>query len=114
MKKLISFVFIAAIIIACGSTDDKKSSKSTSTASAKAENKPDGEKIYKTYCVTCHGVRGDMGASGAFNLTTSVLTLEERIEVITNGRNTMTPFKSLLDEEKIKAVAEFTMTLKKE
>jgi mono/diheme cytochrome c family protein len=53
-----------------------------------------------------------MGASGAFNLKTSALPVEERINVITNGRNAMTPFKDLLTADKIKAVAEYTMTLK--
>ena len=54
-----------------------------------------------------------MGASGAANLTETKLTLDEKIAVITNGRNTMTPFKGLLSEAKIKAVAEYTEKLKK-
>ena len=54
-----------------------------------------------------------MGASGAFNLTTSELTVDERIAVITNGRNAMAAYKDLLKEEEIKAVAEYTMTLTK-
>jgi len=74
----------------------------------------DGKKIYKQYCVTCHGVYGDMGASGAANLATSKLKLNERVAVITNGRKTMASFKALLDKAKIKAVAEYTMTLKAE
>jgi mono/diheme cytochrome c family protein len=74
----------------------------------------DGKKIYKQYCVTCHGIYGDMGASGAANLTISKLKLNERIEVITNGRKAMASFKALLDKEKIKAVAQYTMTLKPE
>ena len=77
-----------------------------------ANPKPDGEKIYKTYCVTCHGLYGDMGASGAANLAKSKLPLEERIKVVTNGRNTMTGFKSLLTPDKIKAVAKYTLELK--
>ena len=77
-----------------------------------ANPKPDGEKIYKTYCVTCHGLYGDMGASGAANLTKSKLPLEERIKVVTNGRNTMTGFKSLLTHDQIKADAKYTLELK--
>ena len=76
--------------------------------------KADGEKIYKQYCVTCHGLRGDMGVSGAANFVESKLKLEERIKVITNGRNNMASFKALLDKEKIKAVAAYTMKLTKE
>jgi mono/diheme cytochrome c family protein len=76
-------------------------------------DKPDGEKIYKQYCVTCHGIGGDMGVSGAANLATSKLTEAERIKVITTGRNNMASFKALLDKDKIKAVAAYTMKLKK-
>jgi mono/diheme cytochrome c family protein len=56
---------------------------------------PDGHQLYKSYCVACHGVKGDMGASGAYDLSGSKLTLEERIQVITNGRNAMASYKSL-------------------
>jgi mono/diheme cytochrome c family protein len=52
-----------------------------------------------------------MGASGAYNLQESELTLEERINVITNGRKAMTAFEALLDEKEIKAVAKYTMKL---
>jgi len=110
MKKLYFLAFIALVAFACSSSDKNGQSK---TSTAAASTKVDGEKIYKTYCVTCHGVYGDMGASGAFNLTTSTLSLDERINVITNGRNAMTPFSNLLNEEKIKAVSEYIEKLRK-
>jgi mono/diheme cytochrome c family protein len=107
MKKTITIAVFAAVLFACSSEGSKENH-----ASQAAATKVDGEKIYKTYCVTCHGIAGDMGASGAFNLKTSVLPLEERIKVITNGRNAMTPFKGLLSEEKIHAVAEYVEKLR--
>lgn len=109
MKKTFLLPLFAAFIFACGPSGNENE------ASGKTASKPavDGEKIYKTYCVTCHGLYGDMGASGAFNLQTSTLSLDERIHVITNGRNAMTPFKELLSEEKIKAVAEYVEKLRK-
>ncbi len=109
MKKAIVFTLFSALFFACSQSGDKGGS-SGETAAAPVIN---GEKIYKTYCVTCHGLYGDMGASGAFNLQTSVLPVEERINVITNGRKVMTPFKDLLSKEKIEAVAAYTLTLKK-
>ncbi len=105
------FAIIAGIVFACGQQETPGAN-----AAAKAEAvaaKPDGEKLYKQYCVTCHGLYGNMGASGAYNLQKSELALEERINVITNGRNTMTAFKSLLSEERIRAVAEYTLELSK-
>jgi mono/diheme cytochrome c family protein len=97
-------------IWACGGSEQAAASGDGASAAAAA---PDGGKIYKTYCVACHGLYGDMGASGAFNLQTSALAVEERVQVITKGRNVMTPFESILTPEQIQAVAEYTMTLKK-
>lgn len=115
MKKVLILIALGAFAIACGSeTSNDGATTSSTTATATPVKKVDGEKIYKNYCVTCHGLYGDMGASGAHDLTQSVLSLEERIKVITDGRNTMTPMKGLLSEEKIKAVAEYTITLKKD
>lgn len=113
MKKFLIILSITALIIACGSNDESESAASNTTASTEsAAPAIDGKKIYKQYCVTCHGLYGDMGASGAFNLQTSELSVDERVNVITNGRNLMTPFKSLLEPDEIKAVAEYTMELK--
>ncbi len=71
-----------------------------------------GKNVFKTYCILCHGADGKLGLNGAMDMTQSILTLEERIQVITNGRNTMAPYKGVLDEAEIKAVAEYTMIFK--
>ena len=108
--KKYSFLLIAIIgLLACSNPGESETARS----SVAQETAPDGEKIYKINCVTCHGLYGDMGASGAHDLTASQLSLDERIAVITNGRNAMMPFSSLLDEAEIRAVAEFTLTLAK-
>jgi len=72
----------------------------------------DGHSVYKKYCVACHGVRGDMGGNGAFDLSRSALSLEGRVEVIANGRNSMTAFGWRLSPGEIQAVAEYTMQLR--
>ncbi|MCI5081269.1 MAG: cytochrome c [Saprospiraceae bacterium] len=115
MKKILFFLIAAVAIIACGNAGTETEKKPTSKARTASATPPkaDGKKIYKQYCITCHGLYGDMGASGAANLTESKLTVEERIQVITNGRKTMAAFKSLLNEEKIEAVAKYTMELTK-
>lgn len=111
MRYLAFILVLAFAVFACGGEPPKEQKAGKKEAPKK--KKVNGEKVYKQYCVTCHGVYGDMGASGAFNLTESKLTLDEKIDVITNGRNTMTPFKGLLSDAKIKAVAEYTEKLKK-
>ena len=117
MKKAILFVVCLALGWACGNTAQNADGQESTTASEETAATqevaaPDGEKIYKQYCVVCHGIAGDMGASGAFNLTETELSIEEKMVVITNGRNTMTAFGSLLEEDEIKAVAEYTEKLK--
>lgn len=112
MKHTLAFLFIATFIYACGGSDTPDETSGAQQATT-ATSQADGKKIYKQYCVTCHGLYGDMGASGAFNLTTSELPVAERIVVITKGRGVMTPFESLLDADEIAAVAEYTLELKK-
>ncbi len=117
MKRILIFIALAGISWACGDNADSESNTGAVASASEPEPKPegpDGEKIYKQYCVVCHGIYGDMGASGAFNLTESELPVEERMIVIKNGRNAMPAFGAILDEDKIKAVAEYTLTLKKE
>ena len=114
MKIVLVFTLMAAFVFACANKEGAKTSSNSKEVAQKQSKKIDGAKIYKQYCVTCHGLYGDMGASGAHDLTASPLSLDERIQVITKGRNLMAPFESLLNEEKIKAVAKYTLTLKKQ
>ncbi len=107
IRIIIVISFIGALIFACGN-DSNNESPTKKTAKA-----VDGKKIYQRNCVVCHGVYGDMGASGSFDLTESGLSKDEVIAVITKGRNAMTPWESILSEEEIKAVAEYSMTLRK-
>ena len=112
MKFLFAFLCIAGLVLACGGGSDTPADGGNARTTAANDDGPDGKSIYKQYCVTCHGLYGNMGASGAFNLTTSELSVPERITVIKKGRGAMTPFESLLDEAEIKAVAEYTLELK--
>lgn len=72
-----------------------------------------GSEIFRKNCVTCHGAAGNLGLNGAYDLTKSILSHEERVAVITNGRKLMTPFGAILSAAEIKSVAEYTETLKK-
>jgi mono/diheme cytochrome c family protein len=109
IKNILLFTMIALVVIACGNADP---GTGIAAMAAVEEQPSEGAKIYKQYCLTCHGLYGDMGASGAANLQESKLTLEQRVEVITNGRNTMTGFKTLMSEDKIKLAAQYTFELK--
>lgn len=110
MKKIFVIAIIAGAIIACGGADKKNTDKPS--PNKKVAKALDGKKIFKQNCVICHGADGKLGINGSKDLTLSEMDLEERIAIITNGKGTMTPFNALLSEDKIKAVAEYTFTLK--
>jgi mono/diheme cytochrome c family protein len=67
--------------------------------------------LYKRYCSNCHGIDGNLSISGASKLRYSTMSLEERVWIITNGRNTMTGFNGKLSEAEIRQLAEFTLQL---
>lgn len=99
MKIISVLILLNLFFWACTSTSEKKQTVA-------------GIDIYKSRCVTCHGTDGKMGMNGAKDLPASPLNLEQRIAVITHGRSIMPGFKEIMSAEDIKAVAEFTMTLK--
>ncbi len=106
MKQFICLAIIVSVIIACGSNGNNNTDQST-------VNVEDGKKIFKQYCVACHGIDGQLALNGAIKFKESVLSLDERVSVISEGRKLMTPFKGLLTEEEIKSVAAYTVQLTK-
>ncbi len=67
--------------------------------------------LYKRYCSNCHGIDGNLSVNGAAKLRYSTMSMDERIWIISNGRNAMTGFSGRLSEAEIRQVAEFTMQL---
>jgi cytochrome c6 len=71
-----------------------------------------GQQVYTMYCTACHGADGTMGFSGATNLKTSVLPLEDRIKIVTHGKNIMNAFKGVLTKEEIESVSVYVESLR--
>jgi len=116
MKIWYAFVLICfAITIGCGGGDsngsEKKAAPEKEAKTAKADA-PNGEKIFRTYCITCHGIDGKLGLNDAKDLSVSEVPLEERLLQVTKGKGLMTPFEGILSEEQIKAVVDYTFTFK--
>ena len=103
-KAIFCLLLLGFICYACGSDGNKNKSDQPRNIL--------GEKVYKRNCLACHGLDGKAKTNGALDITESTLNMDERILLIKNGRKTMTPFKTMLKEKEIKAVAEYTFTLK--
>jgi cytochrome c6 len=97
--KMLFSAAVIALIVACGGGDGGSNEL--------------GASVFKTHCQLCHGADGKLGLNGAKDFTTSPLTLDERIDVITNGRNTMLSYENTLSKEEIEAVAKYTLSFKK-
>lgn len=116
MSRVGFFLFFLAVIgvVACESEADKSvgQTKATQTTGQKTIASV-GMVVFRQNCVICHGADGRLGLNGAKDLTLSERPLEERVQLITHGKNLMAPFQSILSPEEIAAVAAYTLTLKK-
>ena len=96
-------ILAATILLACGNA---------SSGVAGGPPPSEGELVYNTNCAMCHGRKGDLGLSGAKNLVMSVLSREEVITMVTNGKGAMMPYGTTLTKEQIAAVAEHVLSLR--
>ena len=73
----------------------------------------DAKKKFKTFCATCHGFKGDLNVNGAKDLTISKISLEESVAQVYHGKGLMTPFKGIMTDAEIVAVAKWIEGLRK-
>ena len=117
MQKLSLLFVLALIVLACGGGEDAPGEAPMANADKKpAAKEINVKKIWKVRCIACHGLYGDMGTNGAANLQEVTSDLDYRINIITNGSENgiMTAFGEILDEDEIKAMAEYTMSFNKD
>lgn len=62
--------------------------------------------------MNCHGSDGKMGMSGARDLSASLLSHDEKVNLIKQGKNAMMSFEDQLTQEQIEAVTVYVETLK--
>ncbi|MFN4233773.1 MAG: c-type cytochrome [Bacteroidia bacterium] len=97
------FIILSGIMLfsACGNNSSEKGNAVLS-----------GSDLYQKNCSVCHGDDGKKGLSGASNLSISKLEYASIVEVITNGRKIMPPFKASLNTQEIEAIAKHVESLK--
>ena len=72
-----------------------------------------GAQLFSTYCVLCHGDDGRLGLSGAKDLAASMLSREDMILVVRNGRGAMMGYGRVLTESEIGLVVDHVRSLEK-
>jgi mono/diheme cytochrome c family protein len=98
-------VMITVLVVACASGN------SPADAPPGAQKVDRAAKLYGTHCTLCHGKDGTLGISGAKDLSISILTKEEMIALVTNGKGAMAAYKNVLSKAEIEAVVDHVRTL---
>jgi len=124
-KKALAVLSVVLLVYAYGVAEtksykfkkDKFSVENSGSADAvldsnKATLVANGKAIYTQLCIECHGADGKKGLFKASDLTASVMSRQEKINIVTNGKGTMAKFDSQLAEEDIEAVVSYIETLK--
>ena len=104
---LILSALITVLLVACGPSGDP--SKAAQDEGPLPPNA--GKSIFSTHCVVRHGTDGRLGLNEAGDLTESILSLEERKAIISQGKGTMIAYNRILSPREIEAVARYTFEL---
>jgi alcohol dehydrogenase (cytochrome c) len=78
------------------------------TTAPRAPDLAEGKRIFTTNCAVCHGDDGKGGHTGGAPLD-KVRDLDAAIATVTNGRNTMPPFRGAFTPEQIRDVSVYVV-----
>jgi mono/diheme cytochrome c family protein len=76
--------------------------------STRAPNPDGGRVTYSTACVTCHGEDGQGGTHGGIALT-NALTVGAIVNVVTNGRNDMPAYGTVMSRDELQDLAAYLL-----
>lgn len=72
-------------------------------------NLENGRTIFMQSCQYCHGAAGEGGQGGGMQLTTTKLSLQELMNVLSAGRNAMPAFSTMLSTDDIHDAASYIL-----
>jgi cytochrome c5 len=116
-KKALAIVAVLLLIYAYGVSETKSyyfKKPDIQAQFAGADQEFLGKSIYESQCIGCHGTTGKAQLSGAKDMTVSDMGMDEVINIIKKGKNTMPAYGRMLTEQQTKAVAEYVVSLREE
>jgi mono/diheme cytochrome c family protein len=111
-NKALATMAIMLIIYAYGVSETKAPFMKPDKTTVTTPEGSDGKAIYESKCMNCHGADGKLGLSGAKDLSVSVLSHDEKKEIIMNGKGNMMGFKTQMNDEQAEAVIKYIDGLK--
>jgi len=105
-KKLLftlSLLILIAIVTACGGGSDNNEANDGNNNEGNAT--ASGEEVYKSNCAACHG--DDGGGNPSLQGNDFAADVDNVVDQVTNGGETMPEFGSKLSDDEIQAVSEY-------
>ena len=116
-NKILASLSVLLLVYAYGVSETKSITMKKETRELSKEsalNAPTAiADLYTTNCANCHGADGKLGLSGAKDLSVSVFSNEENINIIKNGKGSMLKFDGVLNDADITALSQYITTLRK-
>lgn len=107
MKRILLIIGTPVLLfVACSSSDAHADGKGRQPVDQ-------GAKLFSMHCTLCHGKDGTLGLNGAKDLTRSLLTKEEMVAIVANGKGVMMPYKNALSKAELEAVVAHVRTLRR-
>lgn len=107
---LISSWLFSALIVSSCSNNQVETDQTDLT-----EDQLSGEVLFMNHCASCHGADGKLGVSGASDLSSSQMSVEEIRDILENGRKGMPVMKEILgSKENLESVSNYVIELKGE
>lgn len=121
MKRIFLMIILSVAILVtasgCQKTNKKPNSQSQKPNIKTPAEKPattiSGVGIYKSNCLSCHGMNGQGGSKGPAINTAEYKDPKKVMAVVRNGKGSMPSYKSKLTSAQITAVSNYVATLKK-
>lgn len=115
------FLIPFAVLAAC-SNADTSSDTVAETYASDTNNEPvanakvevsESQILFEQKCSLCHGNDGTAGIGNAANLQTSKADSATSLQIITDGKGSMPPFKSQFSEQQIHKLVGYVFSLRK-
>jgi uncharacterized membrane protein SirB2 len=106
-NKILAALSLLLIVASFGLAEVYHGKKHIAAGNNANEGEMNGLALYDANCKLCHGTDGKLGASGAADLSATMLDANGIKDVILHGKNMMSPVN--VSEEQAKAIADYVM-----
>ncbi|MFT5580772.1 MAG: cytochrome c5 [Psychromonas sp.] len=100
-------LFFSLLLIGCNSPISQKGFE-------ESEFKLNASDLFEIHCSNCHGMKGNLGNSGAKDLSKSQFTIAQIKEIVSEGKKAMPPLGELIaNPSEMDSIVNYVLSLRK-